>query len=79
LRNRIDIKSLKSFLTTYVLKIEIIVSFGTLLIFMSSTEEYWKNSMDLITLLLTNWDTVGLIFTNIIALLVKSPLEKKNG
>jgi hypothetical protein len=35
--------------------------------------------MELMTLVLTNWDTVGLIITNIIALLVKSPLEKKNG
>jgi hypothetical protein len=33
----------------------------------------------LITTVLTNWDVVGLIVTNIVALFLKSPLEKKNG
>ena len=35
--------------------------------------------MTLIELLLDNWEVVGLILTNIVALFVKSPLEKKNG
>jgi hypothetical protein len=35
--------------------------------------------MTLIELLLDNWEVVGLILSNIVALFVKSPLEKKNG
>lgn len=35
--------------------------------------------MILIELLLDNWEVVGLILSNIVALFVKSPLEKKNG
>ena len=35
--------------------------------------------MTLIELLLDNWEVIGLILSNIVALFVKSPLEKKNG
>jgi hypothetical protein len=35
--------------------------------------------MTLLQLMLDNWEVVGLILTNIVALFVKSPLEKKNG
>jgi hypothetical protein len=31
----------------------------------------------LIAVLLNNWDVVGLIITNVVALFLKSPLEKK--
>jgi len=33
--------------------------------------------MSIVNAILTNWDTIALIVTNILALLAKSPLEKK--
>lgn len=33
--------------------------------------------MELLKFLVNNWDTIGLLFTNIIALFMKSPMEAK--